>query len=375
MTSVAKDQDRAHLRRALALARNGEGRVSPNPPVGAVVVSGSEVLGEGWHAELGGVHGEVAALADCRARGNDPAGATLFVSLEPCAHHGRQPPCTEAILAAGIKRVVAGCDDPSTKAAGRGPGMLRDEGVEFTFADGAEAAASRLLVQPFRKHARTAKPLVILKSATSLDGYTATSAGDSKWISGPQSRALAHLWRAHCDAIAVGISTALADDPVLTARHVDEPGPRQPTRVVFDSRARLPLDSALLGTIEVAPVLVVITAAASPERADALRQAGVELIEVSSDREHAIGEALEELGRRDITSLLLEGGAELAGSFIDAAEVDELRRFIAPVLLGAGRPLAAGAGVERVGEAERALDLEAERCGDDLLVRARLREW
>ncbi len=145
MTSLATDQDRTHLRRALELAGNGRGRVSPNPLVGAVLARGSEVIGEGWHAELGGLHAEVAALADCRERGHDPAGATLYVSLEPCAHQGRQPPCTEAILAAGVSRVVAGCDDPSAKASGRGPGILRDEGVDFAFADGAEAAAARML--------------------------------------------------------------------------------------------------------------------------------------------------------------------------------------------------------------------------------------
>lgn len=375
MRPVATDQDRTHLRRALALAENGRGRVSPNPLVGAVVVAESEVVGEGWHAELGGVHAEVAALANCRERGHDPAGATLYVSLEPCAHQGRQPPCTDAILAAQIGRVVAGCDDPSAKASGRGPGILRDGGVEFAFAEGADAAAARLLVQPFRKHARTGTPLVTLKAATSLDGFTATSAGDSKWISGPQSRALVHRWRSQCDAIAVGISTALADDPLLTARDVDELDPRQPARVVFDSQARLPLDSALLGSTAESPVLVVVTAQAPAERTAALLDAGAELIEVAAERERGVREALAELGRRQITSLLLEGGAELAGSFIAAGEVDELRLFVAPVVLGAGRPLAAGAGVERVGDAMRALALEAERCGDDLLLRARLREW
>jgi diaminohydroxyphosphoribosylaminopyrimidine deaminase/5-amino-6-(5-phosphoribosylamino)uracil reductase len=375
MTSLATDQDRTHLRRALELAGNGRGRVSPNPLVGAVLARGSEVIGEGWHAELGGLHAEVAAIADCRERGNEPAGATLYVSLEPCAHQGRQPPCTQAILAAGVSRVVAGCDDPSAKASGRGPGILRDEGVDFAFADGAEAAAARILVQPFRKHARTLKPLVTLKAATSLDGFIATASGDSKWISGPESRALVHRWRSHSDAVAVGIVTALTDDPLLTARDVGEAGPRQPTRVVFDSQARLPLDSALVSSIGEAPVLVVVTAGAPPERVSALQEAGVETIEVSADRDRGIREALAELGRREITSLLLEGGATLAGSFLTAGEIDELRIFVAPLVLGGGRPLAAGAGVPSVGDAERALVVEAEHCGDDVLIKARLREW
>ena len=160
----------------------------------------------------------MAALEDCRARGDDPAGATLYVTLEPCAHHGRQPPCTGAILAAGVARVVIASEDPSEKASGRGPGILRDEGVEVELANGPEAAAARLLNQAFRKHTRTGRPLVVLKSALSLDGRVASAGGDSKWISGEASRALAHRWRAECDAVCVGIGTALADDPLLTAR-------------------------------------------------------------------------------------------------------------------------------------------------------------
>jgi diaminohydroxyphosphoribosylaminopyrimidine deaminase / 5-amino-6-(5-phosphoribosylamino)uracil reductase len=177
-----------------------------------------EVIGEGFHAELGGLHAERAALVDCRGRGEDPAGATMYVTLEPCAHTGRQPPCTEAILEAGISRVVIASDDPSEKAAGRGPGILRDGGVEVELAAGEEATAARLLNQPFRKHARTGLPLVTLKLAMSLDGGTSTAPGDSPWISGEQSRALIHQWRAESDAIAAGVGTVLADDPLLTAR-------------------------------------------------------------------------------------------------------------------------------------------------------------
>jgi diaminohydroxyphosphoribosylaminopyrimidine deaminase / 5-amino-6-(5-phosphoribosylamino)uracil reductase len=375
MNSVATDADRAHLRRALELAEGGRGRVSPNPLVGAVLVAGGEVIGEGHHAELGGVHAEVAALADCRARGADPTGATIYVSLEPCAHHGRQPPCTEALLGAGIARVVIGCDDPSEKAAGRGPGILRDEGVEVEFIDGAEASAARLQNQAFRKHARTGRPLVVQKSAISLDGFTATASGDSKWISGADSRALVHRWRAESDAVAVGIGTVLADDPLLTARDLEAPQPRQPARVVFDSSARLPLDSALIGSIEMAPLYVVVSAGADPGRVAALRAAGAELVEVGGTPVQRVSAALAELGQRPITSLLLEGGAELIGSFVAAGEVDELRIFIAPVVLGGGRPLASGAGVERVADAARPLEVAWERSGEDLLVNARLREW
>src|ERR671924_935316 len=194
MPNVVTQEDRLHLQRALELAEGGRGKVSPNPLVGALVVHDGEPIGEGFHERLGGPHAEVAALEDCRARGNDPAGATLYVTLEPCAHHGRQPPCTGAILAAGVARVVIASEDPSEKASGRGPGILRDEGIWVSFADGQEATAARLLNQAFRKHARTGRPLVTLKSALSLDGRVATASGESKWISGPESRRLAHPW-------------------------------------------------------------------------------------------------------------------------------------------------------------------------------------
>ena len=195
MAATGTETDSAHLRRALELAEGGRGRVSPNPLVGAVLVGpGGEVIGEGFHAEVGGLHAERAALEDCRARGADPEGATLYVTLEPCAHVGRQPPCSEAILEAGIARVVYASEDPTEKASGRGPGMLRDGGVEVDQATGAETAAARLLNQPFRKHARTGRPLVTYKAAMTLDGRVAAPAGDSRWISGaPEPRARAPL--------------------------------------------------------------------------------------------------------------------------------------------------------------------------------------
>jgi diaminohydroxyphosphoribosylaminopyrimidine deaminase/5-amino-6-(5-phosphoribosylamino)uracil reductase len=376
-TAITTEQDGVHLRRALELAEGGRGRTSPNPLVGAVVVREGRVIGEGFHAEVGGAHAEVAALSDCRERGEDPRGATLYVTLEPCAHHGRQPPCVDAIREARLARAVIGCDDPSEKASGRGPGMLRDTGVAVVFADGPEATAARLLNQAFRKHARTGRPHVALKSAVSLDGRTATAGGDSRWISGPQSRELVHRWRSEADAVAVGIGTALADDPQLTARALPDPPARQPTRVVFDSHARLPLDSALAQSPEVAPVIVVVGPDAPPARLAALRDAGVEpLLAAGSEGEQVEG-ALAELGRRGITSVLLEGGAELAGAFLAAGEIDELRLFVAPLLLGGAdaRPLLAGVGATEVAAAQRALAMDWERSGEDLLIRARLREW
>jgi diaminohydroxyphosphoribosylaminopyrimidine deaminase/5-amino-6-(5-phosphoribosylamino)uracil reductase len=372
---VATDSDRRYMRRAIELAERGRGRVSPNPLVGAVIVADAEVLGQGWHARLGDLHAEAAAIADARERGAEIAGATMYVTLEPCAHQGRQPPCADAIAAAGIGRVVIGTDDPSERANGRGPGVLRDEGISVEFIDGAEATAARLLIQPFRKHARTGKPLLTLKSAVTLDGRTATSSGDSKWISGDASRELVHRWRAAVDAVAVGIGTAIADDALLTARGVG--AERQPKRVVFDSGARLPLDGRLVATATEAPVLVIAGPDAPRSRVDGLTNAGVEVIICGGEGSERLAAALSELGRREVTSVLLEGGPTLAGAFADAGEIDEVRLFVAPKLLGGveARPLLGGIGAGRLAEAQTALSMVAEPCGEDLLIRARVREW
>ncbi len=342
-----------------------------------------EVIGEGFHAELGELHAERAALADCLQRGKDPAGATMYVTLEPCAHQGRQPPCVDAILEAGIERVVIASDDPSEKASGRGPGMLRDGEVKVDFAAGEEATAARLLNQPFRKHARTGLPLVTLKLAMSLDGRTETAPGDSPWISSTKSQELVHRWRAESDAIAVGIGTVLADDPLLTAR---VPNARQPIRVVFDRQARLPLDSQLFQTLGESPILVVASSDADPDRRAALRDAGAEIV-VADD----IPAALSELGRRSITSLFLEGGRTLASAFLATDAIDESRTFVAPVLLGIPR---AGGGVGGTSPEEalatgrgggssaptgparhNALSHDIEQVGDDVLITAHLKEW
>ena len=308
----------------------------------------------------------------------------------------------EAILEAGISRVVIASDDPSEKAAGRGPGILRDGGVEVEFAAGEEATAARLLNQPFRKHARTGLPLVTLKLAMSLDGRTSTPPGDSPWISGEESRELVHRWRAESDAIAVGIGTVLADDPLLTARPqtfrcalspisgIKRTGSevRQPVRVVFDRQARLPLDSQLLRTLDQSPVVVVVIPRSRSPRA--LRDAGAEIVVADG-----IEAALADLGRRDITSLFLEGGPTLAAAFQAADEFDEARTFIAPILLGGE-----GQGVSRVGGADaggprtdaqrppagphaaatgparlQPLSHTVEPVGDDVLITARFKEW
>jgi len=366
--------DHVHLARAIELARGGRGQVSPNPLVGAVIVKDGVVVGEGFHARLGAAHAERAAIDS--AEGTDLRGATLYVSLEPCCHTGRTPPCTEAIIEAGIARVVVGSDDPTEKAAGRGLGILRDEGVEVAVADGELATQARLLNQPFRKVARMGRPWVLFKSAMTLDGKVATRAGDSKWISGEPSRALSHRWRAECDAVVVGIGTALTDDPQLTAR-IDGVA-RQPRRVVFDSEARLPLDSQLVRGAGEVPLTVVISRAAPRLAADALEVAGAEVVVATGANEpERVRSALTQLGAAGIGSILLEGGPRLAGAFLDAGEVDEIRLFVAPVVLGgsSGRDPIEGEGVERIAAAARALALSSASIGDDVLISARMREW
>ncbi len=368
------DTDHEHLSRAIELAQKGLGRVHPNPVVGAVIVRDGVVVGEGWHDEYGGAHAEVRAIQACG--GADLRGATIYVSLEPCCHEGKTPPCTEAILRSGLTRVVVASDDPTEKAAGRGLGILRDEGVTVDVAGGELAAQARLLNQAFRKHARTGRPWVLFKSAMTLDGKVATGAGDSKWISSDQSRERAHHWRATVDAVGVGIGTALADDPQLTARL---PGVhRQPRRVVFDSTARLPLTSQLVQMAPEIPLTVVVSRAAARSTTDSLERAGADVIVATGEHEHArVRSALDQLGDHDVCSLLLEGGPKLAGAFLDAGEIDEIRLFIAPLILGGSRardPLE-GAGVERIADALHALTLECDSSAQDVLISARLKEW
>ena len=369
-----ENTDHRHLARTIELAEQGRGQVSPNPLVGAVIANADKVIGEGFHSALGAPHAEVEAI---RAAGDhDLTGATLYVSLEPCCHDGRTPACTDAILEAGIARVVVASDDPSEHAAGRGLGILRDEGIEVVLANGELADRARFLNQPFRKHARTGRPWVLFKSAMTLDGKVATRGGDSKWISGEASRFRAHHWRAECDAVAVGIGTALADDPLLTARV--EGVKRQPRRVVFDSLGRLPLTSKLVRDAREIPLTIVVSRAAPRAATDALETHGAEVIVAPGEHEPArVCSALDQLGAAGVGSILLEGGPHLAGAFLDAGEVDEIRLFLAPLVLGGrtARDPLEGEGVELIADAVRALTLDCESVGEDLLVSARIKEW
>jgi diaminohydroxyphosphoribosylaminopyrimidine deaminase/5-amino-6-(5-phosphoribosylamino)uracil reductase len=376
--ATCTDTDREHLARAIELARRGVGSVKPNPIVGAVVARDGEILGEGWHEVFGGAHAEVNAIEACGLE--DLGAATLYVSLEPCCHEGKTPPCTDAIVQSGIRRVVVASDDPTEKASGRGLGILRDEGVEVILADGELATSARLLNQAFRKHARVGRPWVLFKSAMTLDGKVATRTGDSQWISGEASRELAHRWRAAVDAVVVGIGTALADDPQLTARPEGLPAEpdSQPRRVVFDSLARLPPASRLVAAADEIPLTVIVSRAAARSDTEALEAAGAQVLVATGQNEPArVRSGLDQLGAMGVTSVLLEGGPHLAGAFLDGGEIDEIRLFLAPLLLGgsAARDPLEGEGVERISEALRAISFECESVGEDLLISARVREW
>jgi diaminohydroxyphosphoribosylaminopyrimidine deaminase / 5-amino-6-(5-phosphoribosylamino)uracil reductase len=359
------------LRRARDLALRARGRVSPNPLVGAVILRDGATVAEGWHEGPGRPHAEAMALD---LAGEGARGATVVCTLEPCSHHGRTPPCAHALVTAGVARVVIGCADPLERDRDGGVAVLRDAGVEVVFVAEDEADTCRELISDFLTAGITGRPEVTVKMATSLDGKVATVTGESRWISGPGSRALVHRWRADADAVAVGIGTALADDPRLTARDIDGPV-RQPIRVVFDGAARLPIASALARGARDLPVVVVAGGDAPDERVDALSAAGVEVMRVDGDAAVRTGAALDALGARGVQSLFVEGGAGLAAGLVQAGVVDRVAWFLAPMLIGGvGAPSALGGrGVTALADAPRLRSMSTERVGDDILVRGRLR--
>jgi len=369
------------MRRALELALRGQGRVEPNPMVGCVIVSGEpeapRLLGEGWHEKFGEDHAERRALAEATRQGNAHKlrGATAYVTLEPCCHHGKTPPCTTALIEAGIGHVVVAQLDPFPQVSGRGVDLLRSSGITVTV--GVEEEPAHRLNAPYLKRLHHQRPWVIAKWAMSLDGKIATSSGDSQWISSPDSRTQVQHLRSRVDAIMVGSRTAVTDNPLLTAR-TDTPPLRTALRVVVDSQLRLPLDSRLVSTASHTPLLIACGPHAPQHKIEQCRQLGCQVIVFTdADRQQRLDKLLTSLAHKHaVTNLLVEGGGELLGSLFDSQQLDQCEVYVAPKLIGgqaAPGPLG-GLGLERLSQGPHAYDCQTEPIGDDVHISLRL-DW
>jgi diaminohydroxyphosphoribosylaminopyrimidine deaminase/5-amino-6-(5-phosphoribosylamino)uracil reductase len=352
------------MARALELAAAGLGLTSPNPAVGAVLVREGRVVGEGYHQRAGGPHAEAIAL---EAAGPAARGATCYVSLEPCSHHGRTPPCADALVAAGVSRVVAACGDPNPRVDGRGLARLREAGVAVTV--GVGEAEARALNRAFFTFVSAKRPHVTLKSAITLDGKIAAWDGASRWITGEAARREAHRLRFLADAILVGIGTVLRDDPELTVRRSDLP-PKEPWRVVADSRLRIPIGARVLRAADPGRTVVAGAAPTPRRRAAALRELGVRVLELPRDgRRVDLRALLDALGELDVVSVLAEGGGELGAALLDAGLVDRVAFFVAPRLLGGRTAPGPIGGVGRaLKDAVSLSGLSYRHVGEDLLV-------
>jgi diaminohydroxyphosphoribosylaminopyrimidine deaminase/5-amino-6-(5-phosphoribosylamino)uracil reductase len=352
------------MQAALALARRGLGTVWPNPTVGCVLVKDGEVVGRGWTQPGGRPHGETEALARAGAHAT---AATAYVSLEPCCHHGKTPPCTDALIAAGIARAVVAIEDPDPRVAGRGIAKLREAGIAVETGLGADEAAE--INAGFLMRIGKGRPLVTLKLASTLDGKIATATGESRWITGEAARNRAHLLRATYDAVMVGVNTVVVDDPLLTCRLPGLEG-RNPVRILIDGSLRVPLTAKLIATARDVPTWIIHRRAADAARRQAVHDCGVELIEapVTDSAEMDLGVALQELGKRGLTRVLVEGGAKLAGALCEADLVDRLAWFRAPLLLGGDAlPSIEAFGVTALKGAPRFKRRSLEVLGEDLL--------
>jgi len=339
--------DADYMRMALELAAKGAGSVSPNPMVGAVIVKDGEIIGKGYHKQYGGPHAERAALADCAA---SPEGAALYVTLEPCCHHGKTPPCTDAILAGGIRKMVVGVRDPNPLMAGKGVAILRAAGIEVT--EGLLEDECRKLNEVFFHYIQTHTPYVVMKYAMTMDGMTATRTGQSKWITGEAARARVHRDRGRYSAVMVGIGTVLADDPLLTCR---AEGGRNPVRIVCDTHLRIPLDSQLVKTAREVPTIIA-TVCTDEEKHRPLVDLGCQIITAPKKDGHIDLTALMALlGKEKIDSVLVEGGGTLHRSFLQSGLVNKVQAYIAPKLFGDidipdQAALLAGSRIECLGE-------------------------
>jgi len=355
------------MARALELARMGLGRTSPNPMVGCVIVREGRIVGEGFHEAAGAPHAEIAALREAGPRATR---ATVYVTLEPCCVKGRTPPCTEALIEAGVARVVAAMEDPNPRVSGRGFDRLQAAGIDVAY--GALEPEAIRLNEAYAKWIQVGVPFVTAKWAMSVDGRTAAARGTRTRLTGDEANRRVHELRAASDAIVVGVGTVLADDPQLTARLPADQAPhRQPLRVVVDSQARMPIESVLARTVHETPTLLVVTERADEHRMSALRSAGVEVVRLSSaDGRVDIPSLLAELGRRELCSVLLEGGASLAGSFAAAGAVDKVVAFVAPrLLLAAEAPPVMDPPVNTAGLETMVLrGVQIERVGRDVMI-------
>ena len=358
-----RERDEMFMREALRIARNAEGRTSPNPLVGAVIVRDGSIVAEGWHRKAGTPHAEVHAL---RMAGDLAKGATLYVTLEPCAHVGRTGPCAVAVRDAGIRRVVVAMSDPNPLVAGKGIQILRDAGVEVTV--GVCEAEARQLNEVFLHWITTGQPFVVLKTAMTLDGKIATASGASKWITGEAARLRVHELRDRYDAILAGIGTALADDPSLTTRLPDRTG-KNPVRIIVDSNARLPLTSNVV-TDGQAQTIVAVTEAAPEERVAALRAHGVDVLTCGTGSHVDLVQLMQELGRREIASVLVEGGGTVNFSLLAAGLVDKVFAFVAPKIVGGrtAKTPVEGDGFAQLADSVQFTRLTAENVGSDVLL-------
>jgi diaminohydroxyphosphoribosylaminopyrimidine deaminase/5-amino-6-(5-phosphoribosylamino)uracil reductase len=361
--------DEQYMHAALRLARRGIGSVEPNPAVGCVIVKGSQITGRGWHRKFGAPHAEIAAIEDCGKLGVNPQGSTMYVTLEPCSHQGKTPPCVDAIITAGCARVVVGTVDPSGHAQGRGVEQLRKAGIEVV--TGVCEKQARLLNAPFIKFATTGQTWVILKWAQTIDGKLAWADRNAgpKWISNELSRKDAHKLRRRAQAILVGINTVLADDPLLTPRPARG---EKPIRVVLDSHLRTPLNSQLASTAKRAPVLILTTTLAvqtNPQAAKALEKKKVEVLAFDDTKaESNLHFLLDELSRRGVQQLLVEGGPTVIGSFIRSGLFDEFCIYVAPKILGATGSADISQPIARLAEALELQCVQARPFGEDICL-------
>lgn len=352
------------MRMALDLAARARGRTSPNPMVGAVVVKGGEVVGRGYHLRAGTPHAEIHALSEA---GERAWGGTLYVTLEPCCHHGRTGPCAEAVVRAGIARTVVAMADPNPLVAGGGMARLKSAGIEVRL--GVLEEEARRLNEVFIKYITTRRPFVVAKAAMSLDGKIATRSGKSRWITGPEARSHGHRLRDYYDAIMVGIGTVLADNPSLTTRLPNGEG-RDPVRVILDSRGRTPPDALVLTQSSQAPTLIAVTGEAPPAKLAALRQAGAETLVVNDGPRVDLAALMKLLAEREITSVLIEGGSGVHASALAAGIVDKAAWFIAPKIIG-GQEAPGPVGGPGVDDPAGAVELELakmSRLGPDILI-------